>query len=184
MWNYSFKTSCYIPVLVPSARQLSIFRPLLIHVFLSLLIEHWWQAYDTHWWWQRKKTLSELFFWPTMWRVARLLWPPGLIELKSPAFSGFAARCQSSEGCYLSRWEVLEVAEGQVSDQVPSVPDKWLMTSADVGRRHNFAEPWAERLPLLQTHLLQVPVYGLGPGGIINFEIGNVPLEKIITCDL
>lgn len=94
----------------------------------------------------------------SMWQVA-LLGPGG----NRTGFSGFAARCQSSEGCYLSRWEVLEVVEGQVSDQVSSVPDEWLMTSGDVEGGQNLAVPQAKCSPLIQGHLPQISVNSLPP---------------------
>lgn len=89
--------------------------------------------------------------------------PRGQSNWQSTGFSGFAARCQSSEGCYLSRWEVLEVVEGQVSDQVSSVPDEWLMTSGDFGGGQNFAVPQAKCSPPIQWHGPQVSVNSLPP---------------------
>lgn len=89
--------------------------------------------------------------------------PWGQSNWQNPGFSGFAARCQSSEGCYLSRWEVLEVVEGQVCDQVSSVPDQWLMTSGDVRGGENVAVPHAKCSTLIQWHVPQVSVNSLPP---------------------
>jgi len=105
-----------------------------------------------------EKEESVLFYWPVC--DTWLCWAQGLIEL-CPDFSSFPARCQSSEGRYLSSWEVLEALEGQVGDQVSSVPDEWLMTSDDAGGGHNFAVPQAECLPLVQAHAVQVSINNL-----------------------
>lgn len=105
-----------------------------------------------------------------MWQEA-LLCPVANRTDRVCGFSGFSARCQSSEGCYLSRWEVLEVVEGQVGDYVSSVPDEWLMTSSDGGGGQNFAVPQTKRLLLLRSHAPQVSVNGPRPINKIEIKL-------------
>lgn len=128
----------------------------------------------TQWWWQRKKT--------SMWQVA-LLCPDANQTDRVWASSGFPARCQSSEVCYLSRREVLEVVEGQVGDQVSSVSDEWLMTSGDIRGGHAFAVPKAKCQLLVRSHVPQVFVDGFPPGkkrqGHILFKLCDLLIHWI-----
>ena len=116
-----------------------------------------------------------------MWRVA-LLCPGANQTHRVPVSRVSQPGVRAQRCCYLSRWEVLEVAEGQVGDQVSSVPYEWLMTSCDAGRGENFAVPWAKCLPLVQSHVPQVSVNGFPPRKKINCSDLYDILELFLYC--
>lgn len=60
---------------------------------------------------------------------------------------------------------MLEVVEGQVDDQVTSVPDERWTTAGYAEGTHSLTVPPAKCLPLSQRHEQQVVVDGLPPGG-------------------
>lgn len=96
-----------------------------------------------------------------MWQVA-LLCPDANQTDKVLPSSGFPAMSQCSQVCYLSRWEVLEVVEGQVGDQVSSVIDDWSLL--DIGGGQSFAVPETKCQTLVQSHAPQVSINGIPPG--------------------
>lgn len=77
---------------------------------------------------------------------------------------GHSLAVGAQRSCHLSRREVLEGVEGQVCDQVSSVPDDGRRAEGDVGGAPGFAVPQPKGQTLLGGQTPQVPVDGFQPG--------------------